>query len=72
MAFQFGDLNDETRRHMLAEVNEATETNGLYFSERMTSTGKGAYPGLLRKAVQHDTEQTLTRALQRSERLERV
>lgn len=58
MAFQFNDLDDETRHLMLAEL-DLDEATGLYGGPRLNAAGAAAWPGLLRDAMVRGNEASL-------------
>lgn len=62
MAFQFNDLDDETRRLMLAEL-DLDETTGLYEGPRLSAAGAAAWPGLLREAMATGSDASLVAVL---------
>jgi hypothetical protein len=51
MSFAFADLDPETRRLMLVEIDEDISANKLYLSDRLSAFGRDAYPQLLREAA---------------------
>ena len=57
MLLSYANLDDETRRLMLEEIEYDITNNQLYFSTRFSSTGRTDYPSLLKQAVtNHDDE----------------
>jgi hypothetical protein len=67
MAFNFLNLDTETRRLMLAEVERDEENKNLYPSKRFTDEGVAAYPSLLKEAIEHGTEASLAESLDKPE-----
>ncbi len=63
--FSFENLDPKTRAFMLEEAqldgNQASE----FYGRRLTDTGKGEYPRLLREAIDQGDESTLAAALRR-------
>lgn len=65
MTFTFANLDTETRRWMLAELDEEDIPNDrLYLSPRLTSYGQSIYPDLLRNALREGNAESLGAALQ--------
>lgn len=62
--FDFKDLDENTRKYMLIEVDQAIKASQLNFSKRFNDTGTKLYPQLLRDAVTSGTGTTLAVALQ--------
>jgi len=63
----FEELNDKTRKYMLAEF-EAEESGGKpYRGRELSAAGQAASPGLIREAINQGTEETLTAALAKSD-----
>lgn len=62
MAFTFHELDEETRRLMLGELDldEGTE---VFLSVRLNAAGMAAWPALLRDACSHGDDTTLVAAL---------
>ena len=59
MAMKFEELEETTRRYMLAEF-EAEELGELpYRSKALTNGGRAMFPDLMRKAIRGGNEQTL-------------
>lgn len=55
MQFEFWDLDADTRRYMVEEIEAAIRDENLYFSKRFTVDGHAAWPDLLLEAArQHD------------------
>lgn len=63
MAFEFVNLDRETRELMLSEIVLDEEKGSLYRSGRLTSAGAIAYPDLLKAAVKAGSEVTLEAAI---------
>jgi hypothetical protein len=60
MPLRYEDLDDSTRRHMLAEL-EHDERHGLcYFSPRLNASGQQQYIKLLREAIERHDDQWLS------------
>lgn len=59
MKFDFKNLEEQTRKLMLDEVNRDMTNNQLYLSKRFNGTGEKMYPQLLTKAVTFGDEQSL-------------
>jgi hypothetical protein len=64
--FNFCNLDELTRAHMLAEFEyDVSQEGGLYYSKRFTDEGRTTYPALMRKAITSGTEVTLAEELNR-------
>jgi len=63
MAFRFVNLDSQTRKFMVDEVELDIENNRLYFSQRFSSTGRIKYPELLKNAILEGNELTLANDL---------
>lgn len=61
--FEFAELDQTTRRYMLAELESEVAAGTLYLSNRLTPEGKAAYPSLLRTAIRSGNDTSLTQAL---------
>ena len=61
--FTFENLDAETRRYMLHEIEDAIRTSRLNFSKRFNDHGHAHYPRLLREAAAEGSEATLAAAL---------
>jgi hypothetical protein len=71
MTFYFENLDDETRKWMLAELDEDVAQNRLHISPYLSGQGVHDYPSLLRTALTSGTEDTLAEALRQQRRIER-
>src|SRR6266404_2970542 len=67
--FHFRDLNEETRRLMLEEIESDAQTNTVYFGRRLTENGIRDWPALLRETAQQHTPEWLTQQLKTSGRI---
>lgn len=72
MAFNFGNLDEQTRRFMLEEVQRDVAGNSLYVSPRLSPQGVADYPSLLRQAATSGDETTLAATLRGSGRMNRT
>ncbi len=59
MALTLPDLDADTRRYMLDELEADVRGRCLYLSPYLTELGRGAYEGALRAAILHGTEESL-------------
>jgi alpha-galactosidase/6-phospho-beta-glucosidase family protein len=59
MAFEFRNLDEETRKLMKEELELDLEKENLYISKRLNDKGKDIYPTLLKRAIECGTEATL-------------
>lgn len=69
MLLSYENLDAETRRLMLEEIEEDIASNKLYFSTRFSGTGRADYPGLLKQAAESQDDEWLAEQLQRNGRL---
>lgn len=69
MPFHFANLDDETRRFMLDEVQLDVTNNNLYLSARLSDAGLRDYPDALRNAIRSGNEVTLATVLRGSGRM---
>jgi len=53
MAFNLVNLDSATRGLMLEEINNDIKTGKLFISGRLNTTGKQAYPALLKEAIEN-------------------
>ncbi|MBS1618446.1 MAG: hypothetical protein JST76_08000 [Bacteroidetes bacterium] len=60
MAFNFHNLNLDTRKAMLEELQRDVDTKVLYLSKRFNNNGVELYPNLLKVALEDGTEVTLS------------
>jgi len=58
--FNFLDLNDNIRKHMINEIELDISKNKLFISDRLTEEGKMKFPSLLSETVQSSSEAELT------------
>lgn len=72
MAFNFDNLDEQTRRFMLEEVEHDIEVNNLYISPRLSPQGVADYPALLKQASKSGDETTLAATLRGSGRMNRT
>jgi len=63
--FEFKDLIDVTRAHMLDEANIKGAQVTEYYGRRLTQAGRAEWPELLREAIRAGTAETLTREVSR-------
>ncbi|WP_394651822.1 hypothetical protein [uncultured Acinetobacter sp.] len=68
MSFEFQNLNEETRKKMLEEIQHDISNNNLYLSKRFSQKGINDYPDLLIKHVQTGNEITLGKELSQNGR----
>lgn len=64
MPFNFRDLNDDTRRFMVDEIEAAIREDNLYFSKRFNQAGEEEWPELLLKAAKEHNEHWLAYQLE--------
>lgn len=72
MAFNFVNLDEQTRRFMREEVEHDVAANTIYLSPRLSPQGVADYPSLLKQAVTSGDETTLAATLRGSGRLNRT
>ncbi len=63
MSFNFLNLDDETRKLMLSEVERDEKTGTVYTSTRFTTEGITAYSSLLKESITRGTETSLAESL---------
>jgi hypothetical protein len=63
MALNLVNLDERTRKLMLAEYDADAASGRLYLSRRFSDEGKKQYPGLLKSAIQEGNDETLALAL---------
>lgn len=63
MTFELADLDDETRRYMLAELDHDLARDNRYSGKYLSELGAERYPELLREAIEQGTEDSLAVAL---------
>lgn len=61
--FTFFNLDEETRKLMLEEINSDISKDNLYLSNRLDINGKEKYPAFLIESVNNGTEETFTNLL---------
>ena len=66
MALSFRNLDAETRKEMLVEIEAAIPANDLYFSKRFTDEGTTAWPSLLQEAAREHDDHWLAYQLEAS------
>jgi hypothetical protein len=69
MLLSYANLDAETRRLMLEEIEHDISNNQLYFSTRFSSTGRTDYPSLLKQSVTNHDDEWLADQLQSNGRL---
>jgi hypothetical protein len=65
MPRRYEDLDDATRRHMLAELEHDEREGRVYHSPRLTAEGQRQYVSLLREAIEHHDGEWLAAEIQR-------
>jgi hypothetical protein len=63
MSLELADLNDATRKHMLAELERDIQTDKLYLGKYLSEAGETGYPKLLQEAIESGTDDSLAVAL---------
>ena len=63
MSFTFENLNGETRKYMLEEVDLDQSEGSLYLGKRLNEEGRRLYPALLGQALQEGDPYSLAEAL---------
>lgn len=63
MGLDYRNLDDRTRRLMLAEIDRDLAASTLYLSDNLSDRGKGVYPELLREAARSGNDDTLATAI---------
>jgi hypothetical protein len=63
VGLQLADLDATTRPYMLAELEHDLQTDSLYVGKYLSELGRQQYPGLLREAIEHGTDDSLAAAL---------
>jgi hypothetical protein len=71
MALYLENLDAETRRWMLAELEDDIQQNRLHISPYLSGQGVRDYPNLLRDALERGTDETLAETLRAQRRIER-
>jgi len=62
--FNFIDLDERTRKFMLAAIDEAEQSNEIYFSPRLNDEGKQLWLALLKEAAHEHNEHWLAYQLE--------
>ena len=63
MGLRLENLDGQTRRLMLEELDLDLADDSLYMSKYLSESGREAYPRLLREAIEHGTDDSLGVAL---------
>ncbi len=63
MSLELSDLDAETRRHMIVEMEHDLATENLYTGRFLSELGLERYPNLLRVAIEEGTDDSLAAAL---------
>lgn len=63
MALDLQSLTDDLRPNMVREIDSDVADGTLYLSPRLNDAGRAAFPGLLRNAAEHGTNEDLIRDL---------
>jgi hypothetical protein len=63
MGLKFENLDDETRKFMLEEINMDIASDKIYRSPHLTQTAQGNWPDYLKAAAQFGTDDTLAAKL---------
>ena len=71
MTLYLENLDAETRRFMLDELDYDIQHNLLHISPFLSGQGQRDYPNLLRAALENGTEETLAAALGQQRRIQR-
>ena len=69
MALSLDNLDDQTRKLMLEEIDSDITNRALYLSPRLTAVGERDYPGLLRTAAESHNDEWLAAELRRNGRI---
>ena len=72
MSLYYANLDDETRKLMLEEMEYDVAKNQLHISPFLSGQGQRDYANLLREAIQHGTDETLARELKSHRRITRT
>ena len=64
MPFTFRNLDEQTRRFMVEELEAATQNDNLYFSKRFNSAGTASWSALLFEAARDHNEHWLAYQLE--------
>jgi hypothetical protein len=72
MSLYLVDLDERTRRLMLAELAYDMAQNQLHISPYLSPQGQHDYPNLLREALEHGDDATLGEALRKMRRIDRT
>jgi hypothetical protein len=63
MTMHFEELDDSTQTYMLRQFEAEEQSGQPYRGRRLTSTGRAAWPTLMRQAIVRGSEQSLIAAL---------
>lgn len=63
MALLLTNLDEGTRRFMIAEFDSDVANGRLYLSHRLTGAGQQQYPGLLKQAIQSGDDNSLAQSI---------
>jgi hypothetical protein len=63
MGLQHEDLDDETRKYMLEEIEMDIRADKVYRSKYLTQSGQGNFPDLMSEAAKSGNDDTLTASL---------
>lgn len=72
MALKYANLDPDTRRYMLEELDRDLAVRTLYISPRLTDEGAEAYPELLHQAIENHDDAWLAEELRSHDYLHRV
>ena len=61
--FNFKNLTDSVRKHMISEIESDIKNDKLYISDRLNEDGKNGYPEFLMDAVKNNSEKELSENL---------
>lgn len=63
MSLELADLDDTTRKHMLAEMERDIQADDLYVGKYLSKAGEIEYPKLLQKAIESGNDDSLAAEL---------
>jgi hypothetical protein len=69
MGLQYHNLDEETRKYMLEEIEISIAAGKMYESNYLTPTGKSEFPSLLRNSCETGSDDTLAAILAEGNRL---
>ena len=72
LGLHYEDLNDETRRFMVEEIEMDASGEKLYLSPWLSQTGQGDWSEILIEAAQTGTDDTLANSIRQRGRLNRT